>query len=179
MGTSKSVSDGRAIVILSEAKDLIPVDVSDALKRTRSFRRFATQDDDADRTRRLAIRKGLTLVEVVVALMILGGVLLTLGAFSMRMSMATSRAQLRVTGAQLAADRLEAVKGAPRYAAIESLYVATEAVIPNYPGYSRKTMVTHVGGGFSDTTDYKVVTIWVNYTQLTDTISRTTVIAAF
>ena len=128
---------------------------------------------------RLAPRRGLTLIEVVVALMILGGVLLTLGTFTMRMSKATSTSQLRVTAAQLASERLETVKGAPRYSAIESLYVATEAVIANYPGYTRKTMVTHIGGGFSDTTDYKIVTVQVNYSQLSDSVRKTTVIAPF
>src|SRR5258705_5678867 len=73
-------------------------------------------------------REGLTLVEVIVALSILGGVLLALGMFSARLSQATSSSRIRITAAQLAADRLETVKGAARYSAIQREFVATEAV---------------------------------------------------
>src|SRR6185436_12517468 len=89
-------------------------------------------------------RRGLTLVEVIVSLAILGGVLLALGMFSARLSQATSSARIRITAAQLAAERLEAAKGAPRYTAIESLYVATEANIvgPDKVGkFTRRTWV--------------------------------------
>lgn len=124
-------------------------------------------------------RRGLTLVEVVVALSILGGVLLTLGRFTMELSQNTSGANIRITAAQLASDRIETVKGAPRYTAIESLYVATEATIASYPGFSRQTWVTRVGGGPSDTTDYKIVTVQVQNSQLAGNVRKTTVIAPF
>jgi prepilin-type N-terminal cleavage/methylation domain-containing protein len=124
-------------------------------------------------------RRGLTLVEVVVALSILGGVLLGLGMFSVRLSQATSAAKMRITAAQLAADRMEAVKGAPRYSAIESLFVATEAIIPNNAGYSRRTWVTRVGGLVTDTIDYKIVTVQVTNSQMSSNVRKTTVIAPF
>ena len=124
-------------------------------------------------------RKGLTLVEVIVALSILGGVLLALGMFSARLSQSTSASRIRITAAQLASDRLETVKGAPRYSAIESLYVATEAVIAGSPGYTRRTWVTRVGGAAADTIDYKIVTVQVANTNLTGNVRKTTVIAPF
>jgi hypothetical protein len=86
---------------------------------------------------------------------------------------------LRVTAAQLAADRLEAAKGAPRYTAIESLYVATEASIAGYPGYARRTWVTRVGGTASDTIDYKIVTVQVTNSQMPGNVRKTTVIAPY
>lgn len=138
--------------------------------------RFVTRRTE---TPALRPRVGLTLVEVIVALAILGGVLLALGMFSVRLSQATSSARVRVTASQLAAERLEAVKGAPRYSAIESLYVATEAVITGYPGYTRQTWVNHVGGLVTDTTDYKTVTVQVTNAQLAGNVRRTTVIAPF
>ncbi|HEY4217481.1 MAG TPA: type II secretion system protein [Gemmatimonadaceae bacterium] len=124
-------------------------------------------------------RRGLTLVEVIVALSILGGVMLGLGMFSVRLSQATSAARLRVTAAQLAADRLEAAKGAARYTAIESLFVATEATITGYPGYARRTWVTRVGGAASDTIDYKIVTVQVTNAQMSSNVRKTTVIAPY
>ena len=124
-------------------------------------------------------RRGLTLVEVIVALSILGGTLLALGMFSVRLSQNTSASRIRIQAAQLAAQRLETVKGAPRYSAIESLYVATEAVVPNAPGYQRQTWVTRIGGRVSDTIDYKVVTVQVSHAQLAGNVRKTTIIAPF
>jgi hypothetical protein len=105
--------------------------------------------------------------------------MLGLGMFSVRLSQATSAARLRVTAAQLAADRLEAAKGAVRYTAIESLFVATEASITGYPGYARRTWVTRVGGTASDTIDYKIVTVQVTNAQMTGNVRKTTVIAPY
>lgn len=121
----------------------------------------------------------MTLVEVVVAMMLLGGVLLGLGSFTMQMSQVSSRARLRAVAAQLASDRLETVKGAPRYAAIDSLYVATEASADGHPGFARQTMVTHVGGAAKDSVDYRVVTVEVRNAQLPTPVRKTTIIAPF
>jgi prepilin-type N-terminal cleavage/methylation domain-containing protein len=129
--------------------------------------------------RRRVSRRGLTLVEVIVALSILGGTLLGLGMFSVRLSQNTSASRIRIQAAQLAAQRLEAVKGAPRYTAIETLFVATEAVVANAPGYRRQTWVTRVGGLVTDTIDYKIVTVQVSNSQLAGSVRKTTVIAPY
>lgn len=125
------------------------------------------------------VRRGLSLVEVIVALSILGGVLLALGMFSARLSQATSTGRIRVTAAQLAADRLEEVKTAPRYSVIESTYVATEGTLAGYPGFSRRTWVQRVGGAVADTIDYKIVTVQVSHAQLTGNVRKSTVIAPY
>jgi prepilin-type N-terminal cleavage/methylation domain-containing protein len=125
------------------------------------------------------VRRGLSLVEVIVALGILGGVLLALGLFSARLSQATSGGRIRIAAAQLAADRLELVKTAPRYSMIESVYVATENSIPKFPGYVRRTWVQRVGGAVTDTIDYKVVTVQVTNGQMSGNVRKTTVIAPF
>lgn len=128
----------------------------------------------------LRARRGLTLIEVIVAMGILGSVLIVLGMFAVRFAQATSTSRVRITEGQLAADRIEAVKGAPRYTAIESLYVATEATIAGYPGYQRQTWVQHVGGAPTDTIDYKTVTVQVWNPQLKGgNVRQTTVIAPF
>jgi prepilin-type N-terminal cleavage/methylation domain-containing protein len=123
--------------------------------------------------------RGFTLVEVIVALGLLSSVLIALGMFSVRLSQATSAARIRVSAAQLVAQRLESAKGAPRYTAVESLFVGTEASMTGFPGYTRQTWVQHVGGGVTDTMDYKVITVQVSNSQLAGTVRKSTVIAPF
>lgn len=133
-------------------------------------------------TRLVRARRGLSLVEVIVALAILGGVLIALAMFSARLAQSTSAARFRIAAAQLAADRIEYAKGAPRYTAIESLTVATEANVASSDsirGFTRRTWVQHVGGLVTDTIDYKTVTVQVTHPQMSGNIRKSTVIAPF
>ena len=127
----------------------------------------------------LRSRRGLTLVEVVVALAIVGGVMIGLGMFTVNLSRSNSASRLRIAAAQLVSQRLETVKGASRYTAIESLYVATETNIIGSPGYTRQTWVLRTGGQPSDTIDYKTVTVQVTNPQMSGNMRKTTVIAPF
>ena len=105
--------------------------------------------------------------------------MLALGMFSVKLSQSTSAARIRIVAAQLASQRLEDAKGAPRYSAIDTLFVATEATILGSPGYARRTWVTRVGGAVTDTIDYKIVTVQVTNSQMTGNVRKTTVIAPF
>jgi prepilin-type N-terminal cleavage/methylation domain-containing protein len=124
-------------------------------------------------------RRGLSLIEVIVALLILGGVMLGLGMFTAKMSQATSGSRMRITASQAASERIDSVKMAPRYAAIESVFVATETSPKDYAGYTRQTWVTHVGGKVTDTTDYKLVTVQVTNPQMTGSVRKTTAISFY
>ena len=125
------------------------------------------------------IRRGMTLVEVLVALVLMAGVLLAMGRFSGSLAHTTGTARVTATATQLVADRLENVKSAPRYTAVESLYVATENAITGYAGFTRQTIVKRIGGTATDSIDYKIVTVQVNNTALSKPIRKTTVIAPF
>ena len=133
------------------------------------------------RSRRARARRGFTLIEVVVALTILSGALLSLSVFIARMAHSTTNARLLSTATELAADRIELVKSATSYAAIDSLYAATEATIPgpDYVGFARKTLTQHVGGLPSDSVDYRIITVIVTHAALTAPVRKTTSIAAF
>jgi Tfp pilus assembly protein PilV len=124
-------------------------------------------------------RSGMSLVEVIVALCLLGSVMLGLEMFSAKLSQSIYMARLLSTATQLANDRIEVVKEAPRYAAIESLYVETETNIAGYPGYTRQTESQHVGGVVGDTLDYRIITVIVTYPKQPSPLYRTTVIAPF
>ena len=121
----------------------------------------------------------MTMIEVVIAIMLLSGALLGMGAFLAQFAKAGATMQTRTTANQLVADRLEEVKGAVRYAAIDSLYAKTEASIPNSPGFTRQTLVSHVGGGPPDLVDYRIVTVIVTSPSLKRPAKKTTIISAF
>lgn len=124
-------------------------------------------------------RRGMTLVEVIVALGLLGGVLLGMAAFGIRLAQASTVARIRATAGQLISDRLESVKSAPRYTVIDSMFVATETNIANFPGYTRQTWVGRVGGAATDTIDYKLITVEVRHPRLVKPMRKTTAIPPF
>ena len=123
-------------------------------------------------------RKGMTLIEVLIALVILVSVMVSLGVFAGKFTAASSRASTRATAVELAADRLERVKGAVTYASVDSMAI-TEKAPSGLQGYTRQTMITRVGGTPSDTVDYKIVTVFVQAPGITNPIAKTTVISDF
>lgn len=132
------------------------------------------------RRRRRRARNGFTLVEVVVALLILGMALLGLALFVSRMAHAGTSSHLLGTASELAADRIETIKSATTYAGLGS-FAGTETTIPGIgnSGFTRQTIIRHVGGGTSDSVDYRIVTVIVTNPAMTDSVRKTTIIAAF
>lgn len=128
---------------------------------------------------RRAARRGMTLVEVMVALTILGIVMLGMGRFTTNFARTVSDAGIRSTASDLVADRLETVKSTGRYDLIESLYQGTESTLPGHPGYTRQTLVAHIGGAPTDSVDYKVVTVSVSAPRMTTPVKKSTVISSF
>jgi Tfp pilus assembly protein PilV len=121
----------------------------------------------------------MTLVEVVVAIGLLGGVLFGMSAFSLKLAQASTVARIRATASQLISDRLEQVKGAPRYTAIDTLFVNTELNASGFGGYTRQTWVSRVGGAPTDSIDYKLVTVEVRHAKLKTPMRKTTAIPPF
>ncbi|MBX6331214.1 MAG: hypothetical protein IRY91_05145 [Gemmatimonadaceae bacterium] len=121
----------------------------------------------------------MTLIEVLAALTILTGATLGMAAFVGRFAHATGENEARDTAVQLATDRLEDVKGDPVYANIEADFKGTESSISGYPGYTRQTLVQHVGGTSSSNVDYKIVTVIVKGPGLDEPVSKTTIISNY
>lgn len=128
---------------------------------------------------RMHDRKGMTLVEVLVALTILSVVMLGLGTFTTNFARTVSETGIKSTASDLVADRLEVVKSGSRYDLIESQFQGTEPSIPGYAGFSRRTMILHVGGSPADSVDYKVVTVEVTAPRLSKPMRKSTVISSF
>lgn len=124
-------------------------------------------------------RQGMTLIEVVMAVTILATAMLSIAAYMGKATRIVAVADVKNTANELASQRLEEIKNAPRYAAIDTLYPGTVALATPYVGYTRQTLVAHTGGGPSDSLDYRTITVTVSNARLSAPIKRTTIIAAY
>lgn len=123
-------------------------------------------------------RAGFTLVEVIVASVILSTALLAMAGFTVKYQQTESHVRKFSKAQQLASVRLETVRTAIPYSAIDTM-ATTESSIPGYPGYTRVTLVTHRGGTATDTVDFRTVTVRVSSPGARETVSKTSTVAAF
>ena len=121
------------------------------------------------------LRRGASLAEVLVAITLLGGTLLSFATFTQKFTHNTAAAAMRSTASDLAVERIEAVRQATTYAAIDG-FVATEPSISGFPGYVRRTYVRRTQ---STTVDHKTVTVVVASRALGDSVVKTSIVAAF
>ena len=126
-----------------------------------------------------AQRKGMTLIEVIMAVTILAVATLSIAGFMGKFARIVAATDVKNTANELASQRLEQFKNAPRYGAIDTLYPGTQALASPYTGYTRQTLVTHTGGGPTDLYDYRTITVIVSNPRLSTPIRRSTMIAAF
>lgn len=121
-------------------------------------------------------KKGFTLLEVAIALAILGGVLLVLATTTARFIQTVTLDRVR-TQANAAADaHVARIQLWPTYDSLSAEFAGTT---PDYPfvGWSRQTTVTRIGGvGLPN--DYTRVTVAVTAPVLDSTVRRTITIAA-
>jgi len=124
---------------------------------------------------RMKRRSGMTLIEVMIALVILTGALLGMGKFITSFSHATSDGALSSVASDLVLDRLETIKGSTSYAALDG-YAVTESSITGFAGYKRVTQVLRT---LDATQDYKAITVTVSNPGLSTPVKKSTIIAAF
>ena len=125
-----------------------------------------------------APRSGMTLIETLVAVAILATALVGLGNFMANFAHATRVSSLQQRAIDLASDRIDSVKHSPTYASIDSM-AGTQNVSADSAIYAVQTMVQLVGGGPSDTLNYKIITVAVTIPTVTTPVRKTTSIAAF
>ena len=123
-------------------------------------------------------RTGMTLVEVIVAMMLMVGVILVLGGFSAKFAQASGQAHLMVAANELAVTRLDAVRQQPTYPSIDTL-AHTDTVKADFSSYIMKTQVVRIGGAVTDSVDYKLVTVTVTHPAMRTTVKKTSAVAAF
>jgi prepilin-type N-terminal cleavage/methylation domain-containing protein len=91
-------------------------------------------------------QRGFTLIEVMVALVILSVVLLGTAQLTTGMVHTAATSGRQDAAVELVQSRLARIQADPTYSTLERLYVATEIGFPALPGFSRHTEIRHFGG---------------------------------
>ena len=133
---------------------------------------------------RSAARTGMTLIEVMIAIVILSGAMLGLAKFGGQFEHTTATSADLSLASDLATARLEQVKAFRVYSTIVSTYnniTETYATDPVYKGFTRVTKATRCNlcSPNPPANDYTTVTVTVSGRSLVAPIAKTTIIALF
>jgi prepilin-type N-terminal cleavage/methylation domain-containing protein len=121
--------------------------------------------------------KGFTLVEVMMALVILSVVMLGLAAATGSMVVRVTESGRRTEAMQLAEDRVARIQIDPSYDDLASRYEVVEDSIPGHPELVRETEIEHLGGPGA-AMDHKIVTVRVTGSGLPSPVARTVAVGA-
>ncbi|MCC7195192.1 MAG: prepilin-type N-terminal cleavage/methylation domain-containing protein [Gemmatimonadaceae bacterium] len=125
--------------------------------------------------------RGMTLVEVILAIVILSGTMLGLGNFSRKFQAANTGSTTKTLASDLAAQRIAEVEAYRPYSAIVGAYNGTVEPFAagTYTGLTRTTRAVRCVGCPTATNDYVTVTVSVTGNDLAAAVTKTTVIAAY
>ena len=123
----------------------------------------------------------MTLVEVILAIVILSGTMLGLGNFARQFQSANSGSTAKTLASDLGAQRIEEVRSYRPYSAIVSTYGSTSEEYTSgvYTGFTRTTTAVRCASCPTATDDYVTVTVSVAGNDLAVAVKKTVVIAAF
>lgn len=121
-------------------------------------------------------RRGFTLIEVALAVAILGVVAAGLMAASARMIRGVTQDRGRSVAAASAEARLALVRQWPDYRTLDSAFVGVESNTP-IAGLTRTTTIARTGGA-NQANDFKRITVTVSGASLPAPVSRTLAVAA-
>jgi type IV pilus modification protein PilV len=124
-------------------------------------------------------RDGFSLVEVVVALVILAVAIM--GSMSMATTMirTVTSSNAQNAASQLIEDRLDRLRTDPAYDSLSLKYAGTESPVAGWPLYSRVTQLTRTQTTTNGlVTDYFTITVTVTGRPLRAPISRTIVVGS-
>ena len=127
-------------------------------------------------------RRGMTLIEVMIAIVILSGAMLGLAKFGGKFEHTTATASDMSLASDLAVARIEQIKAFRVYTSLVATYNSTSETFPTdpvYKGFTRTTRVTRCAGCPTATNDYITVTSTVSGRSLVAPIAKTTIIALF
>ena len=129
-------------------------------------------------------RAGMTIIEVLFAIVIMSGVMLSLSRFGQSFTRAARNAANLAIASDLAAARLEIVRGHTVYGTIVATYggaseTSAGSANPSMDGFDGYTRVTTALRTQTDTTDFVTVTVTVSADVLSSPVTKTLVLAAF
>ncbi|MDQ8165980.1 MAG: prepilin-type N-terminal cleavage/methylation domain-containing protein [Gemmatimonadota bacterium] len=126
-------------------------------------------------------RRGMTLVEVILAIVILSGTMLGLGNFARKFQSSNSGSTSKALASDLAAQRIADVLAYRPYSSIVSTYNGTSESYTTgvFAGLTRATSAVRCSGCPTATTDYITVTVSVSGNDLSTAVTKTVVVAAF
>ena len=125
--------------------------------------------------RRPSSTRGFTLIEVMIALVILTGIVLSIGQGTARYLSTITRSRIRIQAATVADAQIAAMRVAPDYATLTATFGGTLNGVP-FVNYSRVTVAVRTGAG--TTADRTRVIVTVTGPQLATPVVRYTTIAA-
>ena len=126
----------------------------------------------------MKVQNGFTLVEVIVALMLLTTTVMGMQLMTTQMLRRMTTSQIQLSASQLAEDRLDRIRLEPNYANLPT-YAGTESAIIGFPNYTRITTVVQQRDSTSTgITDFRRITVEVSAPALSPSIKRTLVIGA-
>lgn len=124
-------------------------------------------------------QRGFSLIEMLVALVILSVGVLGFGASTGFMMSQGSGAGVKAEALQAVEGRLSQIVMDPRYQNLATLYAGTKTNLPGLAGCTMVTTVTQtktlLAGRY---TDYKTVMVTVSGPGITGTVSRTLIVGA-
>lgn len=124
-------------------------------------------------------RRGFTLVEVAVSLVILAVGMLTLQSALVRMLHQTTVDTRADVALQLVKDRIDLVRIDPQYDSLNARYAATETNAGGVAGLTRVTSILRTRDSTAaGITDYRRVTVTVSGRGLAKPIARTVTVGA-
>jgi prepilin-type N-terminal cleavage/methylation domain-containing protein len=119
--------------------------------------------------------RGFTLIEVMIALVILSGIVLSIGHGTARYLSSITRNRIRIQAAAVADAQIATVRVAPDYATLVATFAGTVNGTP-FVGYSRLTELARTGAGTN--ADRTRVKVTVTGAHLATPVIRYTTIAA-
>ncbi len=122
-------------------------------------------------------KNGFTLIEVMIAMVIMSTVLLAMVAATSSLIHVVTVADRNASALQLVDSRIERIQLDPDYVSLESEYARTETNFPTLDGFVRTTTIVRFGGS-GEAVDYKKITVTVTGPGVPDPVSRTVTMAA-
>ncbi|MGQ0649490.1 MAG: type IV pilus modification PilV family protein [Gemmatimonadaceae bacterium] len=127
------------------------------------------------RRRKHTARAGLSLLEVMVALTILGTSLIGMAEYGRQFARTNQRTSLQNTALDIATERIERIKSERNYTTMDTT-AGTHSVTVNGVTFTRTTTITRT---LSSQVDYKVITVTVSRAAMTAPVKKTSAIALF